>query len=68
RKESVSTDAELRKQIISRFISPELWPIVYFIKDTGNYHQRYIYSSQQKAFIIVNMNLSTTLNKTRHFI
>ncbi|HIE1279850.1 TPA: DNA-binding protein [Klebsiella pneumoniae] len=50
RKESVSTDAELRKQIISRFISPELWPIVYFIKDTGNYHQRYIKFSAESFY------------------
>lgn len=30
KKESANTDKELRKQIVSRFIAPELWPIVNF--------------------------------------
>lgn len=30
KKESANTDKELRKQIVSRFIAPELWPIVHF--------------------------------------
>lgn len=30
KKESANTDKELRKQLVSRFIAPELWPIVHF--------------------------------------
>ncbi|MFH6838482.1 DNA-binding protein [Providencia sp. 2024EL-00732] len=47
KKESATSDADLRKQIICRFISPELWSIVSFVEKADTYYEQYhIYNAQ----------------------
>lgn len=41
KQEFATSDADLRKQIISRFISPELWPLISFAKQNSNYYGQY---------------------------
>ncbi|MDR8609894.1 DNA-binding protein [Klebsiella pneumoniae] len=41
KKESVNSDADLRKQIISRFISPQLWSLISFAKKNRHYSLNY---------------------------
>ncbi|BBV00382.1 DNA-binding protein [Providencia hangzhouensis] len=50
KKESATSDADLRKQIISRFISPELWPIVSFAEKSSHYHGQYTTYNAQSFY------------------
>ncbi|WP_426577136.1 DNA-binding protein [Xenorhabdus stockiae] len=45
--ESTSSDTELRKQIVGRFISPELWPIVHFNEEQYYHNSSYTYQAER---------------------
>ncbi|UPK80658.1 DNA-binding protein [Proteus vulgaris] len=48
--ESATSDMEIRKQIISKFISPELWSLIHFAKRNKHYSQDYDEYSAEKFY------------------
>lgn len=68
KKETVTSDADLRKQIISRFISPELWSLVFFAEKTNNYYEQYSTYSAESFYKNESDFLKFFSNQAKRFV